>query len=128
MMLRTSRALAIAAATLLLGGVALADDGDKAPPGQAADDLDGVARKDVDLRRPQLPLIEAQAGQDRVIDLQQRGAVKLDPLFVRKRVEQHPPRDLDPDRLVGSVVEKEIERRLVKEAGGEPAAAPEPGQ
>ena len=58
-----------------------------------------------------------------MLELEQRGAVKLHALLRRKRLDQHAARDLNPDRLIRAIVEQEVERRLVEEAARRPAAA-----
>ena len=63
-----------------------------------------------------------------MVELEQRGAAKLHPLVGREAIQQHAARDLDPDRLIGSVVEQEVEGDLVKEVGGQPGALAEARQ
>ena len=53
--------------------------------------------------------------QEGMVDVQQRGALKLDPAVSGKRIDHHAALDLDVDRFVGAVVDQEIEGDLVKE-------------
>src|SRR5258706_14563556 len=55
-------------------------------------------------------------------DLEESRALELDALGGRERIEEHAALDLDPDRLVGAVVEQEIKRHLVEEVGREEGA------
>ena len=80
------------------------------PTGEAPDHLHRIAGKDLDLGRPHVTTVEAQAREERMLELQQRRAVELHALLGREWLDQHPARHLDPDRLVRAVVEEEVER------------------
>ena len=73
---------------------------------KAAHDLDHVAGGDVDLGRAHLAVVEAQAREEGMVELEQRGAAELHALVGRKAIQQHAARDLDPDWLVGAVIDR----------------------
>ena len=83
----------------------------------------------IDLNRAGTPLLEIVSEPDlRSAEEAVAYAKSLHALVRWKTVEQHAARDLDPDRLVGPVVEQEVERDLMKEIRRQPGPLAEARQ